>query len=72
FGAGIDDSLDDEVRITVIATGFEKTPFPKKEEIKKKSGSERDWTRSYAAENAGRSGSYGANGLSGTPLVHQD
>ena len=25
FGAGIDDSLDDEVRITVIATGFEKT-----------------------------------------------
>ena len=28
FGAGIDDSLDDEVRITVIATGFEKTPFP--------------------------------------------
>ena len=31
FGAGIDESLVDEVRITVIATGFEKTPIaPKK------------------------------------------
>ncbi len=28
FGADIDETLDDEVRITVIATGFEKTPFP--------------------------------------------
>ena len=28
FGANIDESLVDEVRITVIATGFEKTPFP--------------------------------------------
>ena len=28
FGADIDESLDDEVRITVIATGFEKQPFP--------------------------------------------
>jgi len=28
FGANIDESLKDEVRITVIATGFEKTPFP--------------------------------------------
>ena len=27
FGAGIDESLADEVHITVIATGFEKTPF---------------------------------------------
>lgn len=27
FGAGIDETLDDEVRVTVIATGFEKTPF---------------------------------------------
>lgn len=27
FGADIDESLDDEVRITVIATGFEKQPF---------------------------------------------
>ncbi|MBQ3080625.1 MAG: cell division protein FtsZ [Clostridia bacterium] len=30
FGAGIDESLVDEVHITVIATGFEKTPFPDK------------------------------------------
>lgn len=35
FGAGIDPSLKDEVRITVIATGFEKTPFPTKD-LKKK------------------------------------
>ncbi|MGN0801999.1 MAG: cell division protein FtsZ [Candidatus Faecivicinus sp.] len=27
FGAGIDEELKDEVKITVIATGFEKTPF---------------------------------------------
>lgn len=31
FGAGVDDNMGDEVRITVIATGFEKTPFPTKE-----------------------------------------
>jgi len=30
FGAGIDESLVDEVRITVIATGFEKGPFVEK------------------------------------------
>ena len=35
FGAGIDDSMGDEVRITVIATGFEKTPFPTREPAKK-------------------------------------
>ena len=28
FGAGIDENLEDEVRITVIATGFERNPFP--------------------------------------------
>ena len=27
FGAGIDESMSEEVKITVIATGFEKTPF---------------------------------------------
>ncbi len=35
FGAGIDEKMGDEVRITVIATGFEKTPFPPKEPAKK-------------------------------------
>ena len=34
FGAGIDETLKDEVRITVIATGFEKTPFPSREKKK--------------------------------------
>ena len=28
FGAGIDETMGEDVRITVIATGFEKTPFP--------------------------------------------
>lgn len=35
FGAGIDNSLKDEVRITVIATGFEKTSFPARDTKKK-------------------------------------
>ena len=35
FGAGIDETMNDEVRITVIATGFEKTPFPTKEPARK-------------------------------------
>ena len=34
FGAGIDESLEDEVRLTVIATGFEKTPFPSRDKKK--------------------------------------
>ncbi len=35
FGAGIDETMGDDVRITVIATGFEKTPFPSREPAKK-------------------------------------
>ncbi len=70
FGAGIDETMDDEVRITVIATGFEKTPFPKKEDMKKKSGSDRDWTRSFSTGDRGAA--YDANSLRGTPLVQQD
>jgi hypothetical protein len=35
FGAGIDESMGDDVRITVIATGFEKTPFPAREPARK-------------------------------------
>ena len=35
FGAGIDENMGDDVRITVIATGFEKTPFPTKEPARK-------------------------------------
>ena len=35
FGAGIDETMGDEVRITVIATGFEKMPFPNKEPARK-------------------------------------
>ena len=35
FGAGIDENMGDDVRITVIATGFEKTPFPAREPARK-------------------------------------
>ena len=35
FGAGIDETMGEDVRITVIATGFEKTPFPNKEPARK-------------------------------------
>ena len=73
FGAGIDDSLEDEVRITVIATGFEKTPFPKKEEPRRQNAAataaSRDWTNSFSAPEP-RS-SYGSS-FTGTPLIHQE
>ncbi len=42
FGAGIDESMGDDVRITVIATGFEKTPFPEREPARKPREIERD------------------------------
>ncbi len=42
FGAGVDESLGDEVRVTVIATGFEKTPFPPREPAKKPRDIERE------------------------------
>lgn len=69
FGAGIDEEMDDEVRITVIATGFEKIPFPPKVEAAKvESSLDKDWTHSFGGDlNAGYSGSYGA-----TPFVQQD
>ncbi len=70
FGAGIDDSMKDEVRITVIATGFEKIPFPQKKETSRAdTGYDRDWTHSFGSNdlNSGYSGSYGA-----TPYVQQD
>ena len=37
FGATFDDSLGDEIRVTVIATGFEEdqsVPFPHQEQVK--------------------------------------
>ena len=68
FGAGIDDTMEDEVRITVIATGFEKTPFPQKEPKGKSYGSDRDWSRSYGSDNRA---SYAGN-YHPTPLVHQE
>ncbi|MBE5813635.1 MAG: cell division protein FtsZ [Clostridiales bacterium] len=71
FGAGIDDTLEDEVRITVIATGFEKTPFPKKEEPRRTNAAaaaaNRDWTQSFGAPERSP---YGSSFSS--PMIHQE
>ncbi len=50
FGAGIDEELGEEVRITVIATGFEKTPFPPREAAKKPFERERERLRGPSGE----------------------
>ena len=42
FGAGIDEGMGDEVRVTVIATGFEKTPFPPREPARRPRDIEHD------------------------------
>ena len=42
FGAGVDENLGDEVRITVIATGFEKDAFPTKAPVRKARQIEQD------------------------------
>ena len=55
FGAGIDENMGDEVRITVIATGFEKTPFPPKEPARKPREIEKD--RLMGTHTAGTFGS---------------
>ena len=60
FGAGIDETLDDEVRITVIATGFEKTPFPPREPARKPY--EREHDRLYGSSSSTPNyGGYGAS-----------
>ncbi len=51
FGANIDEELKDEVRITVIATGFEKTPFPTRD-LKGKRPSARSVTGPYGMASA--------------------
>ena len=51
FGANIDENLGDEVRITVIATGFEKTPFPTREPKGKRPGA-RPVTGAYGMASA--------------------
>ena len=61
FGAGIDETMGDEVRITVIATGFEKTPFPPREPAKKPRDLEKErlFGSSYASGTT--FGSFAAN-----------
>ena len=56
FGAGIDETMGDKVRITVIATGFEKTPFPPRDPVKKARELERE--RLYGSTYTGSFGAY--------------
>ena len=56
FGAGIDKNMGDQVRITVIATGFEKTPFPPRDPVKKARDLERE--RLYGSTYTGSFGAY--------------
>ena len=56
FGAGIDETMGDQVRITVIATGFEKTPFPPRDPVKKARDIERE--RLYGSTYTGSFGAY--------------
>ncbi|MBQ8555221.1 MAG: cell division protein FtsZ, partial [Clostridia bacterium] len=56
FGAGVDETMGDKVRITVIATGFEKTPFPPREPVKKARDIERD--RLYGSSYTSSFGTY--------------
>ncbi len=59
FGAGIDETMGDQVRITVIATGFEKTPFPPRDPVKKARDLERE--RLYGSTYTGSFGAYAGN-----------
>ena len=73
FGAGIDETMEDDVRITVIATGFEKTPFPQAREAtsKGKADNDRDWTRGLtSSDSRSNYSTFGSTG--GTPLIRQE
>ncbi len=58
FGAGIDESMGDKVRITVIATGFESTPFPRAMSPKKAREMERENAFGATSTYTGGFGSY--------------
>ncbi|MBQ9325381.1 MAG: cell division protein FtsZ [Clostridia bacterium] len=62
FGAGIDESLGDEVRITVIATGFEKTPFPPREPARKPREQEKERLFGNGSQYASSYSSFGSTG----------
>ena len=60
FGAVIDPSLSDELRITVIATGFERTGIPRR--LLEKSGTGRENKPSQVLENSEVAASTGRSG----------
>lgn len=53
FGAGIEPDMRDDVCITVIATGFEKTPFPPRESTRRSVDRERDRSRATSGSSFG-------------------
>ena len=64
FGAGIDETMGDEVRITVIATGFEKTPFPPRDPVRKPREIEHDRLFGSSYSTGSSFGNYTAPGRS--------
>ena len=75
FGASIDDTLEDEVHITVIATGFEKVPFPPRAASSERTASlpsqaayvPQSYSPAYQAPAAGRA--YGRYDAAYTPVT---
>lgn len=65
FGAGIDETMEDTVRITVIATGFEKDPFPPRDSSKRARELDRD--RLYGTSYTPYGGSSSYNSGYGQP-----
>ena len=55
FGAGLDTDVSDEVRVTVIATGFDRTPYPVKEPTRRSYERERDHLRATSGSSFGYS-----------------
>ena len=70
FGAGIDENMGDEVRITVIATGFEKTPFPPKEPARKPRDLEKERLLGSSYNTTGTFGSF-ASARPATPVTRE-
>lgn len=69
FGAGIDEAMEDEVRITVIATGFEKTPFPPREPARKPREIEKE--RLFGSNNYAATSGLGFSSMNSAPARTQ-
>lgn len=72
FGAGVDEEMGDQVRITVIATGFEKTPFPPKEPARKPRELEKERLFGSSYGSSANASSFGGFTASPKPAEEQN